>query len=52
MLTVVYILCAVIGVFLIINAVLVVTLHRLNRKLAKPRDLSPEESKDENSLIN
>lgn len=52
MLTVVYILCAVIGVFLIINAVLVVTLHRLNRKLAKTRDLPPKESKDEPPLIN
>ena len=52
MLTVVYILCAVIGVFFLINAVLVITLHRLNRKLAKNHDLSKNNPKDENTLIN
>ncbi len=39
MLTVVYVLCAVIGAFLILNAVLVLTLHRLNNKLAKKHPL-------------
>ncbi|MDE5943257.1 MAG: hypothetical protein K2H30_03510 [Clostridia bacterium] len=35
MLTVVYILCAVIFAFLIVNAVLVITLHHINNKFAK-----------------
>ena len=47
MLTVVYILCAVIFAFLIVNTVLVITLHRLNSKLAKKPDIvSTEETHD------
>ena len=54
MLTVVYILCAVIGLFLILNAVLVITLHRINRKLAKNHDLQKNEAitdKDSDSSL-
>lgn len=40
MLTVVYILCAVIGAFFILNAVLVITLHTLNKKFAKKHENS------------
>ena len=44
MLTVVYILCAVIAAFLILNAVLVITLYRLNNKFVKKHDDDTKDS--------